>query len=352
MVHTHDAFGPGSLSPYDDIIDVRSPSEFAQDHIPGAINLPVLDDAERAEIGTLYVRVSRFLARRKGAALVARNIARHLETALENRPDDWQPLVYCWRGGMRSNAMATVLNSVGWYSRTVTGGYKAWRRHVLTTLHDSPPPLRLVMLDGNTGTAKTDILNRLPAHGVQVIDLEGMAAHRGSVFGLRAGDTQPSQKLFESRLAFAVDNLDLARPIVVEAESSRIGQRIIPPGLWTPMTHAPAIEIAASLPVRARYLAQAYADITEDAAALTATLERLRPLHPRERLAEWLELAKAGDHVALAHTLMEHHYDASYTRQRERHGRNILQRIDLPNLTEADRAAAAALIAEAVSALP
>ncbi len=177
---------------YDDIIDVRSPSEYAEDHLPGAISLPVLDDDERAKVGTIYKQVSPFDARKLGAALVAQNAARHLQGPLADRSGGWRPLVYCWRGGQRSGSFATILSQIGWRVDLVKGGYKSWRGLVVRAVYDDPVPSPVIVLDGNTGSAKTEILNRLPALGVQVIDLEGLAHHRGSLFG--AMGPQPSQK--------------------------------------------------------------------------------------------------------------------------------------------------------------
>src|SRR5436190_11372611 len=176
-----------ALARFDLLIDVRSPAEFAEDHVPGAVNLPVLSDAERAEVGTIYVQESRFKARRVGAAYVARNVARHLETALADRDGGFAPLIYCWRGGMRSNAMATILSQVGWRTTVLAGGYRTYRREVTQRLYDGELSLRFVLLDGHTGSAKTEMLGRLAARGFQTLDLEGLAEHRGSLFGALAG---------------------------------------------------------------------------------------------------------------------------------------------------------------------
>src|SRR5665213_3204532 len=159
-----------SLAQFDAVIDVRSPGEFAEDHVPGAISLPVLSDAERAEVGTIYVQGSKLEARRIGAAYVARNIAAHLQGALADRPGGFHPLVYCWRGGQRSNAMATVLAQVGWRTGLLKGGYKTYRRRVQHRLYETDPWFSLVLLDGHTGSAKTEILGRLAARGVQTLD--------------------------------------------------------------------------------------------------------------------------------------------------------------------------------------
>src|SRR6185436_4475150 len=207
-----------SLARFEAIIDVRSPAEFAEDHVPGAENLPVLDDAERAQIGTIYVQESRFKARRLGAALVARNIARHLENALSDRPGGFRPLVYCWRGGQRSNAMATVLDQVGWPTTVLAGGYRTYRRHVQRRLYEEGHALEVILLSGPTGCGKTALLGRLAGRDVQILDLEGLAEHRGSLLGGFPGREQPSQKMFESRLLRALDGLDPGRAVVVEAE--------------------------------------------------------------------------------------------------------------------------------------
>jgi tRNA 2-selenouridine synthase len=316
--------------PFDQIIDVRSPAEWAEDHIPGAINLPVLDDAERARVGTIYKQESPFLARKIGGALVAQNAARHLMGPLADKPGSYRPLVYCWRGGQRSGSFASILEQIGWRVGLISGGYKTYRRLVVKAVYDAPFPAPVVILDGNTGTAKTDILAGLSARGVQVIDLEGLAHHRGSVFGGRAGG-QPSQKAFEGAIARAIAGLDPARPVVVEAESSKIGALIVPPALWKAMSSARRLIVAAPLAARAAYLTRAYADILADRAALARILDGLRPLHPAEVIDAWLALAAAGDNTTLAADLMAHHYDPRYARHRARMGGEEA-RFDLPDL--------------------
>jgi tRNA 2-selenouridine synthase len=334
-----------SLAAYDAVIDVRSPGEFAQDHAPGAINLPVLSDAERAEVGTIYVQEDRFKARRVGAAYVAANVARHLQTALADRPGGFRPLIYCWRGGMRSNAMATILAQVGWRTTVLSGGYMTWRRHVSARLYDGTLPFRVVMLDGYTGTGKTEVLQRLAARGVQIVDLEGLAVHRGSLLGALAGRPQPSQKLFESQLLEVLDGLDPARPVVVEAESSKVGQRMVPPALWKVMLTAPRIELSASPQARARYLVTAYRDIIEDRAALDEALRRLPTPPGRKRLEAWGELADAGAFEDLALALMELHYDPAYLRSSRQETRPSLGAVELAGLDPSDLEAAAERIA-------
>lgn len=336
---------------YDAIIDVRSPGEFAEDHLPGAINLPVLDDQQRAEIGTIYVQQSKFLARRTGAAYVARNIALHLQNALADRESSFRPLVYCWRGGQRSTAMATIMDQVGWPVTQLEGGYQTWRRQVAAALYDPPGPadagFDIILLDGYTGSGKTEVLGRLGRHGVQTIDLEALAEHRGSVFG--ATDVaQPSQKLFESRLAETIAPLDRRRPIVVEAESSRIGKLTLPPVLWAAMKDARRIELAAPLEARAAHVLQHYDAIGSDAEALDTALRRLPRHHSREAVAGWRTLAHEGRLMELVAELMTHHYDPAYSRSSAQ--RPTLLRAPMGGLSESDLDQAAIKIADAVLA--
>ncbi len=305
-----------TAAPVDAVIDVRSPGEFAADHLPGAISLPVLSDDERARVGTIYKQVDPFVARKVGAALVARNAALHLEGRLAGMTGGWRPLVYCWRGGQRSGSFGSILAQVGWRVSVLAGGYKAWRRLVVAACYDQAVPAPVVVLDGDTGTAKTAVLGRLAAAGVQVIDLEGLAGHRGSLFG--GLGPQPSQAAFEARVALALARLDPARPVVVEAESAAIGAVRIPPRLWRAMVAAPRIVVRAPLAARAAYLARAYPDLVADPALLARRIDSLRPMHAREVIAGWQAQAAAGDLAGLAEGLMARHYDPRYASHRAR----------------------------------
>jgi tRNA 2-selenouridine synthase len=309
------------------------------------VNLPVLDDEERAKVGTIYVQESRFLARRVGAAIVARNISRHLETALADRPGDFKPIVYCWRGGQRSNAMATVLAQVGWRTIVLTGGYRTYRRWVQKRLYEEAPGLKLVLLDGGTGSGKTDILNRAAALGVQTIDLEALAKHRGSLFGAMA-EPQPAQKMFESSLLHLFDTMDRTKPVLVEAESSKVGNRALPPALWQAMREAPRIELSAPLPARAAYLVRTYPEIIADRTLLADVLSKLSVYPGRKRLAAWSELADAGQFHALVSEVVKRHYDPSYMRSSRRDQRKKLATIEMAAVEDADRDAAARRVAE------
>ncbi len=326
---------------FDDIIDVRAPAEYAEDHIPGAISLPVLDDAERAEVGRIYSQVSPFKARKVGAALVAKNAAAHLQGPLADKPGGWKPLVYCWRGGQRSGAFASILAQIGWRVDTIAGGYKAWRALVVKALYDTPVASPVVVLDGNTGSAKTAILNLLPGLGVQVIDLEGLARHRGSLFGHLPGG-QPSQKAFEVALALQLARLDPVLPVVVEAESSKVGDCRLPAQLWKAMVAAPRVAIAAPRAARADYLTRAYRDMVADAGRLAGVIELLRMSHAHDLVDDWRRMAGAGEFAALADSLMAHHYDPRYEKHRSRMAGALVEvatatlaEADLPGLAEA-----------------
>jgi len=302
--------------PFDQIIDVRSPAEYALDHVPGAINLPVLSNQERARVGTIYVQDSRFRARKLGAALVARNAAAHLEGALADKDGAYRPLVYCWRGGQRSGSFAGILAQIGWRVDVLAGGYRSYRRLVAERLYESEFPAPVVVLGGNTGTAKTDILHKVAARGGQIIDLEGLANHRGSLFGARDGG-QPSQKSFEGALAQEITALDPARPVLLEAESSKVGNLFVPPSLWKAMQAAPRLMLEVPLAERARYLTHAYADLVADTEGLANIINKLRHLHSVEQIENWLDLAREGAFESLAKGLMERHYDPRYTKQND-----------------------------------
>ena len=347
MIRRTTDLSPAARDGFDALIDVRSPSEFAEDHLPGALNLPVLDDAQRAAVGTEYVQGSKFEARRRGAALVARNIAAHLEGPLSAVGGGFRPLVYCWRGGQRSGAMVAVMDQVGWSVTVLDGGYRTWRRQVVAALYDIPLPHRLIAIDGPTGTGKTALLAALAARGVQTLDLESLAAHRGSLFGAMPGG-QPSQKAFETALHDALSRLDTARPVVVEAESSRIGERVLPPSLWAALAAAPSVEVSAPLEARVARIVADYADIAADPAALDEALTRLPRHHAKAEVAEWRAMAAGGEIAGLAAALIEAHYDPAYRRSALSRQRPLLHRLDLPDLSPAALDAAAVALAKSL----
>lgn len=302
------------LDQFDEIIDARSPAEFEDDHIPGAINLPVLDNDERARVGTLYKQVSPFEAKRLGAALVSRNIARHLETYLAEKPKKYRPLVYCWRGGTRSGSLTHVLRSVGWQASQLQEGYKAYRNQVLADLDRRPGELGFVVVCGPTGVGKSRLLRALAGLGAQVLDLEELAAHMGSVLGAYPDQPQPGQKLFESRVWYQLRRFDPSRPVYVESESKRIGNLHTPEILLRRMRASPCLNLEAPTAVRVALLKEEYAHFLADPAGLVAQLDRLVALRGRDTVADWQDQARAGQWDSLVADLLERHYDPAYRR--------------------------------------
>lgn len=341
MPVTLDSLGDLDTLPFDQVIDVRSPAEYAEDHVPGAISLPVLSDAERARVGTIYVQEDRFLARKIGAALVARNAAAHIEGPLADRDGGWRPLVYCWRGGQRSGSFTSILQQIGWRADTIAGGYRSYRRLVVAALYDSPFPCPVLLIDGGTGTAKTRLLAHLGAAGAQVIDLEALAGHRGSLFGL-IGTEQPSQKAFESALAMRVAALDRARPVFLEAESARIGGITLPPALAVAMKSAPGIRVDAPMAARVGHILAEYEDMIADPARLDAILERLVRYHGHEKVATWRAWAAAGEFAPLVEDLIRTHYDPRYRRVSKAEATPLA----LPDLSDATLGHAARRLAD------
>ncbi len=307
------------LSGFDEIIDVRSPAEFAEDHIPGAINCPVLDDAQRIEVGTLYKQVSPFEARKIGAALVSENIARHLRARFLDRAKDWKPLIYCWRGGNRSGAMTTVFRAIGWKTVQLEGGYKTWRSHVVAQLDRLPQALNFRAICGATGSAKTRILQELGELGQQVLDLESLASHKGSVLGALPGQPQPSQKGFETSLLQVIERFDPARPVFVEAESRKIGRLHVPEMLLERIRQGDCLQVEATLDARVAFLLADYAYFLRMPELLLERLEGLRGLHSRETFSRWRELVHSADWPTLVRELLEQHYDALYRRSQNTH---------------------------------
>ena len=303
-----------ALSSYAERIDVRSPGEYAEDHLPGAINLPVLDDAERARVGTMYVQQSAFDARKLGAAIVARNIAGICESHARDKPRDWMPLVYCWRGGQRSRALVHVLDEIGFRAVQLEGGYRAYRRHVVAMLAHWPERFRFRVICGLTGSGKSRLIEAIAAEGGQVLDLERLAKHRGSLLGDLPHDAQPTQKTFETALFAALSTFDVARPVFVESESQRIGRLQVPEALLAMMRSAPCIRLEAAQPLRVSMLAADYAHLASDGDLLQSRLTPLARLHGKAAVERWAGWARSGATTELTADLLDTHYDPSYER--------------------------------------
>ncbi len=339
------------LAAYDEIIDVRSPAEFAEDHIPGAINCPVLDNAQRAEVGTLYKQVSPFEAKKIGAALVSENIARHLRASFLDRPKTWKPLIYCWRGGDRRGSMTTVFRAIGWHAGQLDGGYKAWRTHVMTCLQELPPRFRFKVVTGATGSAKTRILQAIGELGEQVLDLETLASHKGSVLGVLPEQPQPSQKGFETMLLERMQQFDPARPVYVEAESRKIGNLHVPDALIERIRNGECLNVEASIEARVEFLLKDYAYFLTLPEFLLSRLEILHNLQSRETLGRWRQLVSDGQWAPLVRELLELHYDPLYRRSQSHNfsGMATLQNFTTDDLSTAGIARLASAIASTQS---
>jgi tRNA 2-selenouridine synthase len=302
----HDIVTVSQLVEFEDVVDVRSPAEFARDHVPGAVNCPVLDDEERARVGTLYVQGSPFAARKLGAALVARNIACHLEQRFADKPKSWRPLIYCWRGGQRSGAMTLVLRQVGWDARRLAGGYKSYRRAVIDGIDALVPQLHYRVICGFTGSGKTAMLTHLHRQGAQVLDLERLASHRGSLLGSVPGEPQPSQKMFESLLWQQLRGFDLRKPVFVESESRKIGNLRVPEALIA------RIWLETAVPVRVALLLADYRHFTEDSAALENRLDCLVALHGHDKINAWKDQVAGAQWPEFVARILAEHYDPAY----------------------------------------
>lgn len=303
---------------FSDIIDVRSPSEFAADHIPGAKNFPVLNDEERAHVGTLHKNTP-FEARKLGAALISANMAQFLQTVFSSHDKSWRPLIYCWRGGMRSGAATIILSQIGWKAYQLQGGYKAYRRQVISDLDTLAKSLRFIVVCGPTGSGKSRFLKALARQGMQVLDLEALAIHRGSILGLLPGDTQPSQRYFETKLWAALRKLDPSKPVFVEAESRRIGSVSLPASLYEQMHVGKCIQLDVPLHERVRFLCEDYHFYLENPDLLKIRLSGLSHLRSRQEIEYWFSLIETGDFHTLVHELLGTHYDPLYWRSMKNH---------------------------------
>jgi len=308
------------LAGFDAIIDARSPAEFEEDHLPGAVNWPVLDNEQRRIVGTLYVQTSALEARKLGAAMAARNIADHLDRWMADKPRDWQPLVYCWRGGQRSGSLAWFLDQIGFRTAKLTGGYKGFRAVVRQDLADWPARFSFRVLAGRTGSGKTRLLQALAAEGAQVLDLEGLACHRGSVLGGLPGKPQPLQKPFDNRLWQALRQLDASRPVFVESESKKIGRLQLPDALIKHLhAHGEVLRVEMPDDARVQLLLEDYGFFAQDCARFCQLLDGLVTLRGRETVGRWQALAQAGLWADVFGQMMREHYDPLYNRSMDRH---------------------------------
>ena len=315
------------LASYDAIIDARSEGEFAEDHVPGAVNWPVLNDAERVLIGTTYKQVNAFEAKKRGAALVAKNIALHIEANMLDKPRDWRPLVYCWRGGNRSSSFAHVLSKIGFKVELLEGGYREYRRALVANMAELPQQFQYRVVCGKTGSGKTRFLQALIDAGAQVLDLEALANHRGSVLGLKPGDVQPSQKLFETRVWQTLRGFDTTQPVIVESESKKVGAVQVPEALMAAMRASPCVTLDLPMEARVDLLMQEYDFFVSDKTSLHKRLDALVDLRGHDTVNRWKSwTSDTNDVNAFRQFVAESltlHYDPIYLSSMQRNFANF-----------------------------
>ena len=321
---------------FDTIIDVRSPLEFTEDHIVGAINCPVLSDLERQKVGTIYKRESSFKAKIIGSSLTAKNIAFHIENNFMEKKGSWQPLIYCWRGGQRSKAFSIVLSEVGWRTNQLKGGYKEYRNQVINFLDNIGPKLKITLISGKTGSAKTKILKSIENEGGQILDLEGLANHKGSLLGKIPDLIQPSQKFFESLIFNKIQKLNLKDKIYIEAESSKIGNIHIPKSIWKKMINSPRIEISANVELRAKFLVSDYDYMCNDPTLINPIIKGLKNRLSKKLFDEWTNLIDRKKWFDLTKSFLENHYDPSYSSNTIKNDRKVIKKITATSLNNSD----------------
>ncbi len=306
------------LADFSTIIDARSEGEYAEDHLPGAVNWPSLNDDERKIVGTSYKQISQFEAKKLGAALVAKNIAAHIQREVLDKPREWQPLVYCWRGGKRSGSLALILDQIGFKVTLVDGGYKAFRAALVADLPQLAARYSYQVVCGTTGSGKTRLLQALQAQGAQVLDLEALANHRSSVLGLIPGVPQPSQKAFDSLIWAALRSFDPARPVYIESESKKVGNVAVPEGLIAAMRAAPCLQLDLAEDERVALLLEDYDFFVRDIAFFCERLGALTEARGKDTVQDWQARARSGDVASVVRELLVRHYDPVYLQSMRR----------------------------------
>ncbi len=308
----------GRLHEFDAVIDARSEDEYALDHLPGAVNWPTLNNAERHDIGTLYTQVNPFEAKKRGAALAARNIAGHIERELMATPKEWRPLAYCWRGGKRSGALSLILDQIGFRVTLLEGGYKAFRAAMVEDIARRVVGLNWRVVCGTTGSGKTRLLQALAQAGAQVIDLEGLGNHRSSVLGAIPGLAQPSQKRFDTLIWEALCQLDPARPVFIESESKKVGNVAVPTALIDVMRQSPCLNLVLPDAQRVALLMEDYAFFVSDSDHFCERLQALTELRGKAVVEAWQASVRAGEIAPVVQELLTLHYDPVYLQSMRR----------------------------------
>lgn len=312
LVHISAAEALLKLGDFSSVIDARSEGEYAEDHLPGALNWPSLNDEERSIVGTHYKQISAFEARKLGASMVAKNIAEHIRREVLDKPREWQPLVYCWRGGKRSGSLALILDQIGFNVTIIEGGYKAFRAALLADLPQLAARHSYRVICGPTGSGKTRLLQALHAQGAQVLDLEALANHRSSVLGMIPGLAQPTQKAFDRLTWATLRGFDPARPVYIESESKKVGNVAIPDGLVSAMRSAPCLQLDLPEDERVALLLEDYDFFVRDIEFFCERLEALVQARGKETVKDWQARSRSGDVASVVRELLVKHYDPVY----------------------------------------
>lgn len=287
------------------VVDVRSPKEFQKGHLPGAVNIPLFSNEERAIVGTLYKQEGKEQAFLEGLGMVGPKMRAFVEEGNAIACEK-QFLAYCWRGGMRSSSMAWLWNAAGLKVHTLEGGYKAFRHNVLSFMAN---PFKLFVLGGSTGSGKTDILHELAALGEQVLDLEGLANHKGSSFGAIGEDAQPSTEHFENLIWSRLSRMDVQKPIWVEDESVHIGKVLIPNAFFSQMKEAPLFVVDLAMEARLSHLVDVYTGFEDD--LLVQSIKRITKRLGSQSAKE-AELAIGQKNYSKAARICLTYYDKTY----------------------------------------
>ncbi len=326
------------LPEFDAVIDARSEGEYAEDHLPGAVNWPTLSNSERIAIGTLYKQVNAFEARKRGAAMAARNIAAHIERDVIDKPRGWKPLAYCWRGGQRSGSLSLILSQIGFHVTLIEGGYKAFRAAMVENIPVQVARLQFQVICGPTGSGKTRLLLALAAQGAQVLDLEALANHRSSVLGAMPGLAQPSQKRFDTLVWEKLRGFEPTQPVFVESESKKVGNLSVPHSLIDAMRNSTCLNLKLSDEERVALLMEDYDHMVSNVDYFCERLAVLIPLKGHAVVENWQTQARAGQFEPVVLDLLKQHYDPAYLQSMHR---NFAQFVTSENLTPVDRSAGA-----------
>lgn len=285
--------------------DVRTPAEFEKGHIPGAKNLPLFSNEERAVVGTIYKKQGKEKAVLKGLEFVGPKLADFIKE-VKKQTSSKQIMLYCWRGGMRSASMAWLFETAGYSCSTLVGGYKSYRRKILNTLSK---PANIIVLGGMTGSGKTEILHQLQKEGQQVLDLEGLANHKGSAFGWIGEDAQPSTEQFGNMILWEWLKFDPDQIIWIEDESHSVGHCFIPEELWVQMRNAPLLSVEVALENRIQRLIKDYT--VEDKEALVQSTQKIMKRLGPQNVKLAVELIEEGNYYEATKIILSY-YDKAY----------------------------------------